>query len=243
MEYLVVATVSAITSFIFALGGLGSAIILVPILNLIGVPFPLARSTGLFTNVISSGGLLFNNLKNRRLDWKFALSLTGGAFIFSPIGAVVSHYVPQKWIGLLLSLFLIYASIAMYIPKKEGEYKERPLWVPILIGSVVGFISGMLGVGGGSIASPLLMLLGYPPTLIISSIPLMVFFSSLGGFLAYWKMGAVDWLLILSAALPAFFAGYLGAYVAHNFLSTKQIKKVLGLVFFVVGVRFLLKWL
>jgi uncharacterized membrane protein YfcA len=243
MEYLVVATVSAITSFIFALGGIGSAIILVPLLNLLGIPFPLARSTGLFTNVISSTGLLFNNLKNRRLDWKFALSLTGGAFIFSPIGAVVSHYVPQKWVGLLLSFFLLYAGTVMYLPKKEGQFKEKPLWVPILIGSSVGFISGMLGVGGGSIASPLLMLLGYPPTLIISSIPLMVFFSSLSGFLAYWKMGAVNWLLILSAALPAFFAGYLGAYVAHNLMNTKQIKKVLGLFYFIVGFKFLLKWL
>jgi uncharacterized membrane protein YfcA len=131
----------------------------------------------------------------------------------------------------------------MYLPKKEGQFKEKPLWVPILIGSAVGFISGMLGVGGGSIASPLLMLLGYPPTLIISSIPLMVFFSSLSGFLAYWKMGAVNWLLILSAALPAFFAGYLGAYVAHNLMNTKQIKKVLGLFYFIVGFKFLLKWL
>jgi uncharacterized membrane protein YfcA len=56
-------------------------------------------------------------------------------------------------------------------------------------------------------------------------------------------MGAVNWLLILSAALPAFFAGYLGAYVAHNLMNTKQIKKVLGLFYFIVGFKFLLKWL
>jgi uncharacterized membrane protein YfcA len=240
---IVISVVSFVVSFVFALGGIGGAIILVPILNILGIPFQTARPTGLFTNVLSGSGIVLNNLKHRRIDWKLALPLTVSSVIFAPLGAVSSHLFPPKIVAVALTLFLIYAGIVVYLPKKQDALRENyPIWLPVVVGSITGFFSGMLGVGGGSLASPILMVLGINPKKIISSIPIMVFFSSLAGFITYWKLGSVNWEITLAAALPAFFAGYFGTYIAQNYLSTSKVKKILGVIYLVVAIKFLLKW-
>jgi uncharacterized membrane protein YfcA len=242
-HYLLIATVSFVLSFIFALGGIGGAIVLVPVLTMLGVPFNYARPAGLFTNLISGTAIVLNNLKNRRIDWQLALPLMVSSVIMAPVGVYASHIVPQKVVAAILSAFLIYAGIMVYIPKKAEHIREDyPLWLPFVVGGITGFFSGMLGVGGGSLASPILMVLGLNPRKIISSVALMVFFSSLAGFLAYWKIGSVDWKVTLAAALPAFIAGYLGTHVAHNHLSMTKIKKILGVIYLLVGIKFFLKW-
>ncbi len=242
-HYLFVAVVSFVLSFVFAFGGIGGAIVLVPVLNMLGVPFQYARPAGLFTNVISSTAIVLNNLKNRRVEWRLALPLTVSSVIFSPLGVYASRTVPEKLVAAVLTAFLLYVGVMVYVPKRSEMVRENyPLWLPVVVGGITGFFSGMLGVGGGSLASPVLMFLGLSPLKIISSIPIMVFFSSLTGFLAYWKLGSVDWATTLAAALPAFLAGYLGTHVAHNLLTVKKIKKILGAIYLLVGVKFFLKW-
>ena len=244
IKLLVIAFVSFVLSFIFALGGIGSAIILVPVLNMLGVPFAQARAAGLFTNVISTSAGVLNNLRNRRIDWKIAIPLTVSATLASPIGAYLSHILNPKWVGILFSLLLFYIGIMLYIPKRAERIKEEaPLWVIVLIGTIGGILSGLLGIGGGSVVSPLLMLYGLNPVKVIASVIFMVPFSSLAGFLTYWKLGLVDWEITLAAALPAFAAGYLGTHVAHTYLKPQQIKKILGVFYFLAGIKFLTKWL
>jgi len=240
---LIVSAVSFVISFLFALGGIGGAIILVPILNMLGIPFQFSRPAGLFTNVLSGSGIVLNNLKNGRIDWKLALPLTISSTLFAPVGAISSHLIPQKLVAVALTLFLVYAGAVVYLPKKSETIRDNyPLWLPVIVGSITGFFSGMLGVGGGSLASPILMVLGINPKKIISSIPVMVFFSSLAGFITYWKIGSVNWEITLAAALPAFVAGYLGTHFAQNHLSVSKIKKILGLVYLLVAIKFALKW-
>lgn len=244
MELLTVSLVSFVLSFIFALGGIGGAILIVPVLNMLGVPFAHARAAGLFTNVISTSAGILNNLRNRRIDWKIAIPLTVSATLTSPLGAYLSHILNPKWVGLLFSFLLFYIGVMLYIPKKVEHVKEEaPLWVTVSIGTLGGILSGLLGIGGGSVVSPLLMFYGLNPVKVISSVIFMVPFSSLTGFLAYLKLGMVDWKITLAAALPAFVAGYLGTHVAHNHLKPQQIKKILGVFYFLAGIKFLSKWL
>jgi len=244
MELLTVGSVAFVLSFVFALGGIGGAVLLVPVLTMMGIPFEIARPAGLFTNVLSSSAGILNNLLNRRIDWKLAIPLTVTSSLTAPLGAYLSHMVNPKVVGLIFTFFLFYAGIMVYIPKKAEHIKtDFPLWVPIAVGSFTGFFSGLLGIGGGSLASPILMVYGINPLKVISSVIFMVPFSSLSGFLTYWKLGAVDWGITLAAAIPSFVAGYLGVHVAHRYLKPSQIKKILGVLYFAVGIKFLLKWL
>lgn len=72
------------------------------------------------------------------------------------------------------------------------------------LGAAVGFISGMFGVGGGFLMTPLLILIGIPPAVAVATVPTHMAASSVSGTLNYWKKGSVDYglgLILLSGAL------------------------------------------
>lgn len=235
--------ISFAASFVFALGGIGAAVVLIPILVFLGIPFSIARPAGLFTNFLSTSAASYHNLKKRLIDFRIAVPLIAASIIFSPLGAYSSYLVSEKVVGIVFTLFLFFAGIMVYIPKKEVFEEKNSLFYPAFVGALSGFLSGFLGVGGGGIMSPLFIMAGYNPKRVVAITPFAVLFSSFTGFLAYWKMGSVDWNVTLWMAIPAIFAGYLGAYISHHYLSPKQVKKLLGVIFFILGIKFLLKFI
>lgn len=235
--------ISFIASFIFALGGIGAAVVLIPILVFLGVPFSVARPAGLFTNFLSTSAASYHNLKKGLVDFRIAVPLIVASVVFSPLGAYSSHLVPERVVGIVFTLFLFFAGLMVYIPKKEVFEERSSLLYPAFVGALAGFLSGFLGVGGGGIMSPLLIMAGYNPKKVVAITPFAVLFSSFTGFLAYWNMGSVDWNVTLWMAVPAIFAGYLGAYITHRYLSPQQVKKLLGIIFFILGIKFLLKFI
>jgi uncharacterized membrane protein YfcA len=242
-SYLEVSLISFLVSFVFGLGGLGSAVALIPILVFLGIPFPLARSAGLFTNVLSTSSATFHNLKKGLVDIRFAFPIVVASMLFSPLGAYFSHFVPEKLVGLAFTLFLFFAGVMVYIPKKGGDREGISFVFPLFVGSFAGFVSGFLGVGGGGLISPLLIVAGLNPKKVSTVTAFAVSFSSFVGFLTYWKMGSVDWGITLFSGIPAAVSGYLAAYVGHAYLKPKQVKKILGAIFFLLGIKFLFKFL
>ncbi|SMP12272.1 hypothetical protein SAMN06265339_1033 [Desulfurobacterium pacificum] len=243
MSLLEISLASFITSFIFGLGGMGSAVALIPILVFMGVPFPVARPAGLFTNFISTASATIHNLKEGIVDLKLALPIVISSILFSPVGAYVSNLVPERVVGIAFTCFLFFAGLMVYIPKKGVFKEESSIIFPVVIGALAGFVSGFLGVGGGGLISPLLIVLGFNPKKVAPVTAFAVPFSSITGFLAYWKLGKVDWSITLSAAVPAIIAGYLAAYITHKYLKPVHVKRILGIIFFVLGFKFLMKYM
>ncbi len=239
--------VSFIASFVFALGGVGAAVVIIPVFVFLGVPFTMARPAGLFTNFISVASASIHNLRSGMIDFEFfkiILPMIITSIIVPPFGAYISHFVYDKTIGIIFALFLFFAGAMIYIPKKRESYKEQiGILTSVSIGAVAGFISGLLGVGGGGIISPLLLFAGLNPKKVAITTALVVPFSSLTAFLTYWKLGSVDWLLTVSAAIPAIFAGYIAAHISHKYLKPQHIKKLLGIIFFVLAIKLLLKFI
>jgi uncharacterized membrane protein YfcA len=234
-----IATVSFLTSFIFGLGGLGSAIALIPILVFLGVPFSLARPAGLFTNFVSTFSATTHNLKKNLIDFKFAFPIVITSILTAPVGAYCSHLVPEKVVGIAFTSFLFFAGVMVYIPNKGIFSENSSTALPLFTGSVAGFVSGFLGVGGGGLISPILIVAGFNPKKVAAVTAFAVPFSSITGFFTYWKMGNVNWTITLSSAVPAAFAGYLAAYTGHKYLKPQHIKKILGIIFFLLGIKFL----
>ena len=74
MEYYL-AAISFFAALIFSLGGVGAAIILIPIMDAFGIPISVAKPVGLFYNTISLTGASINNIKNKRLDFKLGIPI------------------------------------------------------------------------------------------------------------------------------------------------------------------------
>lgn len=220
-------------SFIFALGGVGSAVVLIPVLQSLGIPLNLAKPIGLLTNTISLAGASYANIKNKVLDVKLGLPIIIASMIFAPLGAwssvLVSHYFVM-WIFVIFMLFSALMTI-FYRKKsaKKGDIKSS-LFSTFTIGIASGFISGLLGVGGGMIITPALIFLGIDAKKVATINAFVVPFSSFMGFLTYVYLGSIDWALLCAAAPSAYLGGILGTKVMHIYLKSSTVKIFLGVL-------------
>jgi len=177
---LIIVLLSFGLSFIFALGGVGSAVVLIPTLSWLGIPFNLARPTGLFVNCVSMLGATYSNIKEKRLDIRLGLPIIISSIIMAPVGAWAGHLIPSHFLLMVFIAFLFFSGTMILFfkgSKYADQYREdRPVVGPLLVGVLAGFISGLLGVGGGGVISPLMVLQGFNPKKVTSvtafSVPL-----------------------------------------------------------------------
>ncbi|ABB39583.1 protein of unknown function DUF81 [Oleidesulfovibrio alaskensis G20] len=238
---------SFILSFIFALGGVGSALVLIPTLTWFGVPFSLARPTGLFVNTVSMTGATFSNIKEKRLDFKLGIPIIISSTIMAPAGAYIGHIMPTKWVMLCFISFLTFSGFMMLFFKKSkyaSQYREdRPVAWPTFVGIIAGFMSGLLGVGGGGLISPLMILKGFNPKKVATVTAFSVPFSSFSAFVTYAAMGSVSFKILIFAGIAAWTGGYMGTKVMHLKLQPETVKRVLACVLLIMAGKLLLSFM
>jgi len=85
-------------------------------------------------------------------------------------------------------IMLFYSASMMMFGKKKTLFQTESKLVLFLVGMLVGFLSGLMGVGGGNILIPLLILLGCEPKKVAVAVSFVVPFSALGSFFTYATM-------------------------------------------------------
>ena len=245
MEFdLLIFGISLVSAFIFSLGGVGAAIILIPILVSLGIPINIAKPVGLFYNTVSLTGASIHNIKNKRLDFKIGIPIIISSFLFAVVGAYLSTYIPSKIILILFIAFLLFSGMMFLFHKKKEkeEYRnDTPYLHLTLIGAFAGLLSGMLGIGGGGIISPLMLILGFNPKKIAAITAFVVPFSSLSGFLTYWAMGSIDWEILVVASFGGIIGATLGTAFMHKKLNPATVKKILAIILLIMAVKLILK--
>jgi len=232
--------ISFVAAFVFSLGGIGAAIILIPILVSLGIPINIAKPVGLFYNTVSLTGASVSNIKNKRLDFKVGIPIIIFSFLFAIVGAYFSQYVPKKIILALFIGFLLFSGFMFLLHKKKGSetYRTDTPYVALsLIGAFAGLLSGMLGIGGGGIISPLMLMLGFNPKKITAITAFVVPFSSFSGFLTYWYMGSIDWRLIIIASVAGLAGATLGTVFMQKKLNPQTVKKILAVILLLMAIK------
>jgi hypothetical protein len=228
-------------SFLFALGGVGAAVALVPVLTWLGVPLEAARPTGLFVNTISMTGASYSNIKEKRLDFKIGLPIIIASALTAPLGAFAGTIIPKKTVLIVFVLFLIFSGTMLLFfkgSKFADQYRDdSPITGPGLIGAIAGFLSGLLGVGGGGLISPLMIMIGFNPKKIAAVTAFAVPFSSLLGFITYAAMGSVEWQVLLFAGVAAWAGGYAGTVFMQKKMKPEAVKKFLGCVLILLAIK------
>ncbi len=236
--------ISFVAAFIFALGGVGAAIILIPILVSLGIPINVAKPVGLFYNTVSLTGASIHNIKNKRLDFKIGIPIIISSFVFAIVGAYITKFISANIILYLFIAFLLFSGFMfLFHKKKEGEnYREdRPYFKLTLIGSFAGLLSGMLGIGGGGIISPLMLMIGFNPKKIAAITAFVVPFSSFSGFLTYWAIGKINWEILLVASVAGVAGAMLGTIFMQKKLNAKTVKKILAVILLLMAAKLIFK--
>ena len=223
-------------STLFALGGIGFAVAFVPILDLFGLNFNTAKAIGLFLNSVSTWIWAFRNWKKKVLDIKFGLILTIPALIWAVIWSYLSKYVPVHIVKILFACFLVFSVIMLLWGKKKKEFElennEILVWI---IALSVGIISWLLGVWGGAILVPLLVLIWFDPKYVARNISFVIAVSTFGWFLTYISFVKLDWILLTVTTIASLLGWWLGNYLMNEKLNQKHIRIVLAILLLILA--------
>lgn len=231
-----------VLSTLFAMGGVGSAIALVPSFSILGIAIDLAKSLGLFVNTASTVTASVMNFRRGVLEISFALPLVLTVMVATPIGAWSSQFVALEAIEWLLIVFLITAALLLLFTRRTVLVTSPSTWPLYLIGGSVGVISGMLGVGGGTLMMPALILLGYDAMRAARAISFVIPFSSAGAFLTYLTFTTMDWTLLAVVAMAAILGGYLGERIMHNRLQAAHVRKLIAVLLLLLAAKMIWKY-
>lgn len=220
--------ITFVLATLFAMGGVGSAIALVPTLSMLGLPLNLAKPIGLFVNSASTITASVMNFRRGVLDVRFALPLVLAVIVATPVGAWLSRYVPEHIVQWILAVFLIVSAGLLIFRKREAKVAYDRTWVMLLLGASVGVVSGLIGVGGGTPILAVLTLLGFDPKKAAYAVSFVIPFSTLAGFFTYLSFVHMDWMLLGVVSVAAILGGYLGGRIMHYRLNAAQVKKLIA---------------
>jgi uncharacterized membrane protein YfcA len=221
------------------MGGAGAGVALIPILNFLGLDFSVAKAVGLFAGASTTITSSIMNLKRKVVDFKFVLPIASMMMLFAPLGAYSSKFIDEEVVKFAFMLMLFYSASMMMFGKKKALFHTEARWVLFAVGIVVGFIAGLLGVGGGNILIPLLVLLGFEPKKVAITVSFVVPFSALGSFFTYATYVPLDWTLLGLISLSAIAGGYIGNYLMHFKLEQQQIKKLMAVILYMLALKLL----
>jgi hypothetical protein len=219
------------------MGGSGGAAALIPLLNMIGVPFTLSKATGLFVNVTATSVSTLMNVKHKILDFKFALPLLISLTVFLPVGAFLSQYLNEETMKWMLAVFLLLSSYLLISDKRNRKTTHINKTVLYIIGSSVGLFSGIIGISGGNIIAATLMLLGFDPKKTAVTVSFIVPVSSTAGFIMYSRITHIDYKLILCAASAALIGGFTGNKIMYTKLKSHHIKKIIAFLLLSISLK------
>lgn len=208
-------------SGVFAMFGKGAGSLYTPVLVLLGFGIGTAISTALFLNLVTAFVATVVFARHRLVDYRFSAAFLPGTIAGSLLGAVLSSRAPRELLLGIFAVFLVGAGILM-VSSAKGDKQERQLrarsprlWVLIVSFSfAVGVLSSLIGVGGGLVIFPFLVLyMRYPAQRAAGANALIVPVSSLVGAAGHFSAAHPDLHLWGLTAVAAAIGSAIGSYV------------------------------
>ena len=220
-----------LVAFLYASVGHGGASGYLALMALFGVAPEVMKPTALLLNLFVSLTSFIQYYRGKHFNWKlflpFAVASVPAAYIGGMI--VVDAAVYKKILGLLLIIpivrFLFFANI------KVEDIKKSNLYLSLILGAAIGFLSGLIGIGGGIILSPIILLLKWADmkqTAAISA--LFIFVNSLSGLAGQLSKGIQFNPDMYTYVAVAFVGGLCGAYLGSIKFSQNVLKYALAVV-------------
>ena len=232
-----------ITAILYSSVGFGGGSTYLALMLIWNMPYYIFPILALICNIIVVSGNSINYVRSGNLNFKLLAPYLIGSIPFSFFGASMS--LTKELFEILLFVILIIAGIFLLIESKsfnndQIKINSIPKILSVSIGSIIGFTSGIIGIGGGIFLSPILFLMkaGYPKQ-IATTASLFILINSIFGvagqltkdivfdeFLNYWPLFIV--VLI---------GGQIGNFLNIKFLSGKTLAIITSLLVIFVAIR------
>jgi uncharacterized membrane protein YfcA len=231
-------------ALVYSSVGFGGGTSYLAILAVMSVSFELLRPTALLCNivVVTSGSLIFyrEGLLDLKKNWLFLLASVPMAFL--------GGYWPvkQNTFFVLLGITLIIASILLWF-QNSFQHKDLPSTrsdKPILQGALgggIGFLSGMVSIGGGIFLSPILHLLNWDQAKKISALAsVFILVNSISGLAGQlMQKSIIDWRFVAPLLVAVFVGGQVGSRLGAKKFNAIYIKRITAVLIFAVAFKVL----
>ena len=256
--FLEFAFTGALAGFLAGFLGIGGGFIVVPALTYFFLQDPstapwaihMAVATSLGTMLVTSLSSIIAHHRRGAIRWPLVRSLTGGLIAGAILGALIADYLQGEALVRVFGSFAILAGFQLILARQPAGEKPLPGQPGVsMIGTVIGAISSLIGIGGGALTGPWQMWHGVKaqnavatsaacgyPIAVAGTFAFVIL--GLGGDLPPGALGYVHLPAFLGIAVTSALAAPVGVAAVHR-LPPKLVKKLFGSFLLLVGVRML----
>lgn len=223
-----------IVAFLYASVGHGGASGYLALMSAFAFPMTFMKPTALVLNILVSGVSFYFYYREKNFRWNLFYPFAISSIPFSFVGGYLT--IETFYYKIILATVLVFAVMRLlgFIGKEKKDVTAINIPTALFVGAVIGFLSGLLGIGGGIILSPVLLLFGWAnmkQTAAVSALFILV--NSVSGLFGFVSNGGT--LPASSSILigTVFVGGIFGAYYGSRKFNTVVLRNVLA---FVLGI-------
>ena len=232
-----------VTAILYSSVGFGGGSTYLALLFIWGIPYYIFPILALCCNIVVVSGNCFNYTKAGNLNLKLLTPYLLGSIPMSYIGG--SLPIEKTIFEILLFIVLSIAGILLLFnfnsyDNKEKSYKQIPFFLSIFIGSILGFVSGIIGIGGGIFLSPILFLIrAGKPKHIVTAASIFILINSIFGIIGQLTKNLVIseiqyyWPLLLSVLI----GGQIGNFLNLKIFPARALVLVTSFLVLFVAIR------
>jgi len=251
----------AIAGFLAGLFGVGGGTILVPVLLFLfdAQRFPsehvmhLALGTSMAVILFTSLASLRKHHQHGAVNWGVVRSLTPGILFGAALGALLAASIPTRGLGIFFALFVYFAAAQILLDMRPHASRQLPGMLGMtLIGTLTGWLSSLVSIGGGTIVTPFLLWCNVPLRNAIGTSAAIGFPVAVGGMIGYVatgmsihdlpapNLGYVYLPTLFWVALATVVSAPLGAMAAHR-MKLDWLRKLFAVLLLLLATKLLLK--
>ena len=218
-------------AFLYAAVGHGGASGYLALMAMWSFPVAIMKPTALVLNLFVAAVAFWSFQRkghfNSKLFWSFAVSSIPAAFLGGMV--LIDSVIYKK----VLAILLVFAVLKLlgFFGKEKSQIQAVPFWQGLIVGGVIGFFSGMIGIGGGIILSPIILILGWGKMKEAAAVSAaFIWVNSAAGLFGHLSRGVSiepqAFVLVGIAIIGGMAGGYFGSIKLNN----NSLRRVLAFV-------------
>ena len=242
-ELLLLSTLFFLIAVVYSSAGFGGGSSYLAVLSFFGLGFSDLRMIALICNIVVVASSVFLFSKHKYLNWKRIIPLVLLSVPLAFLGGSLN--IESIFFYRLLGFSLLLSAVIMILGNKV-ETKKFPKYSNALIGGGIGFLSGLVGIGGGVFLSPFLHLSKWDkPKVIAATSAAFILVNSIAGLIGqvYSYGFKLEWKFVGALVLAVILGGQVGMRVTLFKLDPIQVKRITAFVILTVAIRLLFKYI